>query len=77
MNVQKVALLLLIIFNSSDKVSISVYKFKRFLRHKFNNGEIIVSRKVVEDIFSTTFFVYTLKLRGGKSSTLSFSEISK
>ena len=25
-----------------DKVSISVYKFKRFLRHKFNNGEIIV-----------------------------------
>ena len=23
-----------------DKVSISVYKFKRFLRHKFNNGEI-------------------------------------
>ena len=25
-----------------DKVSISVYKFKRCLRHKFNNGEIIV-----------------------------------
>ena len=25
-----------------DKVSISVYKFKKFLRYKFNKGEIIV-----------------------------------